>query len=398
MSGIVHTLRTACRTIAALACLTGAASAAEPSLAIVPAGDPELVFQWTRDACARDDIPDVPARAFRDVGGTVHLIASHHVNRAMTGPGLDHLRQDCRVIYEGQKRDDPSAYDDRAWIAAPYTLDGRAIYALVHNEFQGHFRADLCPSRNYSACWSNAITFARSADGGANFTQPLAPANLVAALPYKYRGDTGRKSGYFGPSNIVARDGYFYSMIFAVTHEAQAFGVCLIRTDRLDDPRSWRAWDGRGFNARFIDPYRDTGSDPAAHVCTPVGRGRLSAPIGSVTFHEPSGLYIAVMAAIRPLQPGATPVTGLFMATSRDLIEWSPPALIKQMPIPAKFVCEDASLVDFPSLLDPESLSRNFETVGARAFIYMTRFNLEGCKIGMNRDLLRLPVKIAPAP
>ena len=86
---------------------------------------------------------------------------------AMRGRSLNDVRQDCRVIYEGHKRDDPAAFDDRAWIAAPYTLDGRTIYALIHNEFQGHFRPDLCPSRNYSACWSNAITWARSPDATA---------------------------------------------------------------------------------------------------------------------------------------------------------------------------------------------------------------------------------------
>jgi hypothetical protein len=391
---IRRTLQAACAAVAL--CLV--AGAAHATLTIVPDGAPEIVFQYARDACARDDIPDVPARAFRDAENRVHLIASHHVNRAMTGASLNDIRQDCRVIYEGHKRDDPAAFDDRAWIAAPYTRDGRTIYALLHNEFQGHFRPDLCPSRNYSACWSNAITWARSTDGGANFMQPAAPANLVAALPYKYRGDTGRKSGYFGPSNIIARDGHFYSLIFAVTHEAQAHGVCLMRTDNLDDPKSWRAWDGKGFNVRFADPYRESVGDPKAHVCTPVGRGKLSAPIGSVTRHEPSGLYIIVMAAIRPPRAGAEPVAGLFMSTSPDLLTWSEPTLIEQRPIPSRFTCPAAALVDFPALLDPESLSRNFETVGATAYLYMTRFNLEACRIGMNRDLLRVRVKIVPAP
>jgi hypothetical protein len=398
MTGIAHTLRIACWTIAALTSLAGAAAAAEPSLTIVPTGEPELVFQYTRDACARDDIPDVPARAFRDADGTVHLIASHYVNRAMTGPDLNHVRQDCRVIYEGHKRDDPSAFDDRAWIAAPYTLDGRAIYALVHNEFQGHFRPDLCPSRNYSACWSNAITFVRSNDGGATFTQPPAPTNLVATIPYKYRGDSGTKSGYFAPSNIVLRDGYFYALVFAVTHEAQAHGVCLIRTNRLDDPRSWRAWDGRGFNVQFADPYRQPIADPRAHVCTPVGRGRLGSPIGSITHHEPSGLYLAILVTFRPPRVGTKPVGGIFMSTSSDLVEWSEPTLIWHTPIPFRFDCTDKALFDYPSLLDPKSLSRNFETAGDRPFIYMTRFNMTGCKIPMDRDLLRMPVKITAAP
>ena len=53
----------------------------------------------------------------------------------------------------------------------------------------------------------------------------------------------------------------------------QKHGVYLIRTHRLDDPASWRAWDGSGFTVRFADPYREAVDDEAGHVCEPVGRG-----------------------------------------------------------------------------------------------------------------------------
>ena len=50
----------------------------------------------------------------------------------------------------------------------------------------------------------------------------------------------------------------------------QQAGVCLMRTDRLDDPASWRGWDGRDFTVKFTDPYRAPASaarqrPPPAH-------------------------------------------------------------------------------------------------------------------------------------
>ena len=45
-----------------------------------------------------DDIPDLPACAFRDARGCVQLIASHYSNRRMSGPNLDHLTRDCGGI------------------------------------------------------------------------------------------------------------------------------------------------------------------------------------------------------------------------------------------------------------------------------------------------------------
>ena len=48
-------------------------------------GSEKIVFDWTTDRCEDLDIPDAPARAFRDADGNVQLIASHSVNRRMIG-------------------------------------------------------------------------------------------------------------------------------------------------------------------------------------------------------------------------------------------------------------------------------------------------------------------------
>jgi hypothetical protein len=64
---------------------------AVPALAITvkATGEIETVTSWRHDACTKTDVPDTPARAFRDVNGNIHLIASHSTARALVGPSLD---------------------------------------------------------------------------------------------------------------------------------------------------------------------------------------------------------------------------------------------------------------------------------------------------------------------
>ena len=174
------------------------------------------MFDYTEDACSPIDIPDAPARAFRDADGQVHLIASHYVTRAMVGPSLDTVRHDCRRLMVSDLDGDPARFDDREWITAPYTTDGRTVHALVHDEYQGDKHPGRCPSEDYLKCWYNSITLARSTDGGRTFTHAAPPRHLVASVPYRYEPDAG-PFGLFQPSNIVRgpEDGFYYALIHA---------------------------------------------------------------------------------------------------------------------------------------------------------------------------------------
>jgi hypothetical protein len=373
----------------------GTSSSSAAPAVIVPTGPAQEVFRWSTMHCETWDIPDTAARAWRDAGGAVHLLASHMVNRAMVGPDLDHVRQDCRVLYQGGGRDEPKLYDDRSWLASPYTLDGTTVFSLIHNEFQGNLRPALCPSRDYARCWRNSLTLAVSHDGGLSFAHEAAPAQLVAALPYRYGGDIGHRSGYFNPSNILAQGGFYYAFFWAEAEGAQRRGACLMRTADLADPKSWRAWDGQGFTISFADPYGDPSIDAAAHVCTPVGEGKLTSVVSSMTRRRGHGEVIALMATERPPEPGKAPVTGIFASVSDDLLHWSEPTLLWQAELLYKFSCGASDPVFYPALLDPASPSRNFEDIGERGFIYLTDIHLESCRIGVDRDLVRIPVEIA---
>jgi hypothetical protein len=61
---------------------------------------------------------------------------------------------------------------------------------------------------------------------------------------------------------------------------------------------------------------------------------------------------------------------------------------------PGRQRCPRSAPLGYPSLLDPNSVSRNFETVGDNAQLFLTRFNLQNCEVSLDRDLIRFPVKI----
>jgi hypothetical protein len=141
-----------------------------------------------------------------------------------------------------------------------------------------------------------------------------------------------------------------------------------MRTKDLEDRTSWRGWDGASFSVSFIDPYAAQ-ADKAAnqHVCAPVGNGRLGSFVASVTKHRPTGLYIALMATTRPSPKNGKPVPGIFSSVSPDLINWSTPSLVLDLPMQFAFACSDEAAYFYPSLLDPDSPSRNFENTGDHA-------------------------------
>lgn len=359
-----------------------------PALELRIAGPAETVFEYARDRCDNSDIPDAPARAVRLRSGEVQLYAPHWRNRALSGPDLLRVRHSCRVVYAGAERDDPAAFDDRSWITAPYTLDGTTIHAVVHTEFQGHRRPGLCPTGRYMECWYNALTAAVSDDAGASFRRLPGPA-LVAALPYRYDQAVGRHRGYFNPSNIVANDGRLHMLAFTTEAFAQRPGNCLLRTENIADPGAWRGWDSAGFGVRFIDPYREADPAPERHVCAPVDPSRLRWPVTSLVRHAASGTFIALM-----MNAGRD--GGVFAATSRDLLRWSEPVRVLEGRGQSAWRCGEPPPLAYPSLLDPASGSANFETVGATAVLFLTRFNPRGCRIGMDRDLIRIPVTVGP--
>ncbi|GEP08737.1 hypothetical protein [Methylobacterium gnaphalii] len=380
-----------------LLALTGTAFAAgEPPLsALTLVGPAAPVFVARRDACDGADVPDAPARAFRDGAGAVALFGMHYRNRALRGPDLDHLKIDCRVVLDSGERDDPALYDDRSWITATWTDDGRHVAALLHHEYQANEHAGRCRSKAYMECWYNTVLGAASTDAGLSFSRAKPPV-VVAGAPFRQEVDQGRHRGFFNPSNIFSDGRYRYFLASTTGWDRpgsdQEHGVCLFRTETPADPASWRAWTGTGFTAAFPDPYRTTGK--RMDTCKPVAP--FPAPVGAVVRHRGTGAFIAVFMA---KAGGRFPQSGFYWTTSRDLLTWDEPRLLLAGGTLYDDPCGAGDgLIAYPSLLDASAQGRNFDDVGDTASLFYATLATKGCEITSNRDLVRRPVAIKVWP
>lgn len=368
------------------------AQAAETRLDIVRLGTPSPLYEAARQGCDANDIPDAPLRAFRGEAGQIVAFGLHYDNRRLAGPSFERLKAECPIVYPSPGKPDPRLYDDKAWIAATYSPDGRQVHALVHHEFQAHRHPGRCSAREYMACWWNSILAIRSGDAGRNFERPRDA--VMAATPEPSETGQGRHRGFFNPSNILPHRGHFYAFIATTGWEGQRSGACLFRTDNPADPARWRAWDGSDFSARFADPYT-SGRDrrPRCEPITP-----FPAPVGSVTRHEASGLFLAVFQAAAGMPDGLGgrfAKSGLYITSSRDLLRWAPARLVVEAKSLYDNPCGAKVLLNYPAILDPASKDRNFALTGDTALLTYTEITVEGCEIRHQRRLLAERIRIS---
>jgi hypothetical protein len=195
-------------------------------------------------------------------------------SRALVGPTLTLATHRCAVYANSTYNYNMAAASCREWIQSPYVFPNGSVYALTHMEFHNETSGE--------GLWS-AVTLLSSHDNGASWQHALpAPAHIVAASPVAFSlGDP--LFGYRSPSNIIQSrirgdEHHYYAFITAgwgspLAWHGQERGACILRTNDLTDPTSWRAWDRRsgGFTAQLaVNPYLSPVADPSAHVCTPV--------------------------------------------------------------------------------------------------------------------------------
>ncbi len=356
-----------------------------PTLTV--AGEPTVVYR-TIGTCSPQQVPVLPTRALRDANGDVRLLISNGTSSWMVGPDLDSVVPDCRVTMASGFDPDPAAYDDVEYIAAVHTTDGETLHALVANDYDGDHHPGRCATFGPS-CHDYSVTAAVSTDGGATFADAAEPpGHLVAHLPFVFEAGAGPTTGFRGPSNIITGpDGLLYAFMNVLAPDEQ--WVCLMRTDDMADPGAWRFWDGTEFAGRFVDPYRQSVDDPAAHECPPLDRDDIGSGLHeSVVYHPGLGLYVLVGTGVDRWPDGRW---GFYYSFSEDLVEWSHRRLLLEVDLPwtAPDGANDPSS-HVPSLIDPDSTSRTFETTDDEAYLYFTRFNAGTASL--DRDLVRVPV------
>jgi hypothetical protein len=353
-------------------------------------GSEETVFQWSTDRCEDLDLPDVPAHVVRLADSTLTLMAADAPrNYVMVGADFSSLHRVCAepALVSGDSWY-PETYDNQEWIHSIYR-EGDIIHALITNEYHDPVASNCAPGYTGpgNPCWYNSITYAFSTDGGLTFTHAAPPAHVVAPPWQKWDPEGSPPNyGYFMPSGIVLGPDSFYYSIFFSSDRTGNSGLCVMRTLSLGDPTSWRAWDGTGFNLQITSPY--TGPEPPS--CTAVLTPPDVTAQPTVTYNTYLGRYLMV-GATRVGGPTEF-VCGFFYLLSSDLIHWTRMRLVRTAHVPWSAECypPDAIGAVFPSIIDHNDATVNFERSGRTPYLYYTRFNDHG----LNRDLVRVPMTI----
>ena len=116
--------------------------------------------------------------------------------------------------------------------------------------------------------------------------------------------------------------------------------------------------------------------------------------VESLTFNTYLDRFLLVGTAVAQ-EVGDKMNSGIYYSTSDDLVHWTPRKLITEVESRNTHECGEPDPVAYPSVLDPESASRNFETTGKRAYLYFTRYNYEACRETLDRDLVRTPIEFS---
>jgi hypothetical protein len=337
------------------------------------AGLIETVFNWDEDRCEEEDIPDLNARAFIDDQGNVQLLASHYTARRFIGDNLNQLTHPCDIVFTSDKDPTIRNYNDYEWIGATYTLDGKNIYALIHNEYHG-WEYGNCNSSENIDCWWNSINLAVSTNSGRSYSHASPPGhNILASLVNYNPNSKDGGIGFFNPSKIVAKDGYYYVLLqqhnYLPTGGTTGWGNCLMRTNNLADPASWRLWNGTNF-------YQAVGQVVAYNV--------PNTTTGDISYNTYLKKYISISCGWGSW--------GCYYAISDDLIHWQEGGeLMVDSQNPGSEICA------YPSIIQPGDPTRNFEQSSRSPWIYYTQCGSgqcsPGCSGSLDRDLKRVRIR-----
>lgn len=351
-----------------------------PVLRITPASAPQFLYRWSADRCEDEFLPDSPARAFRRADGRMVLLTAHRENWSLVGDSFRTLRPTCASILRSSSYSRET--DGLLWIQAVYTRDGNTITALISQDMKTVTRAAGCNNQGRTAqCWLNRIVAATSTDMGRSFSLLEANRRVAMSLANEYPSLARGRVGVFTVSNIVERDGQFYIMAWVQNRGSQTSGNCLLRSADPMNPSGWRAWDGTSFSL-------DLNGSQDGRQCRTISTGRLPTEVRSLSYVTKHNVWVAIVAARQTLTgEDAVEVPGFYYSLSPDLMNWSTPRRLMPAPLRPREEQNDF-ILSYPSMLDPDSHSRNFDTIdGDRPVLLFTRANLVNGNGSLNRDI-----------
>lgn len=221
---------------------------------------------------------DGPPHPYKDGSGNVYVNVSHSENYRFRVPGS--FTDGASWILNGpnltgSRNTAESRYDNRNWISG-YYAEGDTMHAVVHHEWYVNtqtlngiagFPADTSgfpnPGTPGVSKWVNAISWARSTNGGASWTTSAATNSsrlILVPEPWNIQ-QKSHMFGFFHPSNIVKEGSYYYAAVevrkvTAATGNDAIGGVCMIRTTNLTLPTGWEFWNGSGWETVDHNSYQ----------------------------------------------------------------------------------------------------------------------------------------------
>jgi hypothetical protein len=391
-------------------------------------GQPVLVFDHLADKREPSHLPDLPATAWKEADGTVNVTVPHFENYRMRGPDLESVVSDPNKIFGSTSSASDiveSHYDYHHWLAAPYTFDGRTIYALAHTEWYACLLANDCgfaTPTSYSTgsywlnSWANTVTSMVSGDGGTSWAMNgLDQAHVVSNESFTWTGsdalaqriyrDATNHSGMMTPTRLVQEGSYYYTIGFLnhrnfsavdpITHMApiDKYDWVLMRTTDPREPSGWEGWVSGG---QFV-PLSTHGFSAFSPRS---GGSALNAGEPQIIFDSNAGLYVAIFVIWG--NPGA-----VYYTTTPSLAEpvWSDAVAIGgsaalQTNPRSPAACSVGFVVnDYVSIIDRHSDGFNFElTDGDPSLFYV--FNPANTCGGDNlaRDVYRVKLSVDYTP
>lgn len=360
------------------------------ALDIRTSGAEQVVVSPQKTPCKIDLLSDSPLRLMKRADGSVLGFATHYSNWPLTGSSPSSLKAECVSTIHGAENADPAANDDHYWIQALSTNDGKTIDALASHEYMGSRHPGMCdakPTREQPfPCWFSSIIQVRSTDGGKSFF-PFVTHRVIATPQVAFTPHNPRRAGFLTTSNVVRDKDWNYVLIYVDGYGDQKTGTCIFRSHADDQAPNWLAWDGKDYTISLQSVGKPEG-EGKIQVCEPVNLGNLNR---ALVKQRKSNVWIA---AGLSRDPSDRSKSGVFYATSTDLVHWSTQKQMANVQI--DFVSPDCptAVYKYPSLIDENAPGFIYDTVGDSAYLYLVRVNISKCK-PVGRDLVRFPISIA---
>lgn len=252
----------------------------------------------------------------------------------------------CNPVYTGSLDYANDTFAWGEWLYGTFRDVGSGrVYSAIYNEYYGGYYPGQDSYGTYVA-----TGLAVSYDNGASFSKIQAAPNHVILRSPSLRQPITEGQGYswFGGIFKSPVDQMYY-----MGAGGPPTGTTMMRTSNLDDPLSWRAWDGSAFSLTTV-PLSGT-SQPIGVVPLYLGYSDYFKKYMAITIGSSDGYQSGNNLIVYNL--------------SDDLVHWGPPRKIMYNPAcGADHVCgNDVSgeIGSYPSIMDPSYLSDTSDSTKA---------------------------------